>query len=198
MLATVLAGREHGDDDEGQWVDAGDLEVGDQLEQADGSSAVVDGVESRREVVRVHNLTVEGIHTFYVLAGNTELLVHNCGTQPVGFAQGAAESALEKVGRVDHASIHPIGEGIVAGAKGSNAAREGFRTLARRILEQPNRTFDHVMSRSGQRVKGFVGSSGGRTVVIFVAKEHVGKIGAGDIVTALVPSPQEAWNWGVK
>jgi hypothetical protein len=27
---------------------------------------------------RVHNLTVEGVHTYYVLAGDSPILVHNC------------------------------------------------------------------------------------------------------------------------
>ncbi|MFX0593820.1 hypothetical protein [Melissospora conviva] len=34
-----------------------------------------------------YNLTVEGIHTYYVLAGTTPVLVHNCNAgQPSRFA----------------------------------------------------------------------------------------------------------------
>ncbi|OLF19616.1 hypothetical protein BU204_01535 [Actinophytocola xanthii] len=41
----------------------------------------VDLVAGRREqgYQRVHNLTVEGIHTYHVMADNTPVLVHNCG-----------------------------------------------------------------------------------------------------------------------
>jgi hypothetical protein len=65
-------------DDRGEWVDAGDLEVGDELTASDGTTVVVEGVGERVEVRRVHNLTVEGIHTYFVIAGSHEVLVHNC------------------------------------------------------------------------------------------------------------------------
>lgn len=117
--------------------------------------------------------------------------------RPIGFASGAADSALANVGRVDHASIHLIDEGLIAGSKGSTVARNGFRDAARPILENPLQTFDHVMARSGQPVKGFVGEINGQQVVIFVAKAPNGKIAAGDIVTSVVPGPQQAVNWGI-
>jgi RHS repeat-associated protein len=65
-------------DDRGEWIDAGDLEVGDELTASDGTTVVVKGVGERVEVRRVHNLTVEGIHTYFVIAGTNEVLVHNC------------------------------------------------------------------------------------------------------------------------
>lgn len=65
-------------DDKGAWVDAQDLEAGDVLLAADRSTITVQSVRDRVEVGRVHNLTVDGIHTYYVLAGENEMLVHNC------------------------------------------------------------------------------------------------------------------------
>ena len=118
-------------------------------------------------------------------------------SRPLGFAPGAADSALSNVGRVDHASIHLIDEGLITGSKGSTVARNGFRDAARPILENPLQTFDHVMARSGQAVRGFVGEINGQQVVIFVAKAPNGKIAAGDIVTSVVPTPQQALNWGI-
>ncbi|WP_147459222.1 RHS repeat-associated core domain-containing protein [Saccharothrix variisporea] len=63
------------------WRDAADLRPGDLLRTPDGTTARVTGVVSRDAVQRVHNLTVEGLHTFYVLAGETSVLSHNCAAK---------------------------------------------------------------------------------------------------------------------
>ncbi|GLZ14166.1 hypothetical protein Acsp04_44010 [Actinomadura sp. NBRC 104425] len=59
------------------WIDGGRLVFGDMLAAPDGRRALV--VETRRYSAerRVHNLTVEGFHTFYVTVGGLDLLVHN-------------------------------------------------------------------------------------------------------------------------
>ncbi|MQY06986.1 polymorphic toxin-type HINT domain-containing protein [Actinomadura macrotermitis] len=61
------------------WVDAGSLVFGDELTTPDGRSAMVVGTHERVRVQRVHNFTIAGLHTYYVLAGSTPLLVHNDG-----------------------------------------------------------------------------------------------------------------------
>lgn len=65
-------------DDQGRWVDAEDLRSGDLLLLADGSTTKVDQVSERSAVQRVHNLSVDGIHTYLVVAGEDEVIVHNC------------------------------------------------------------------------------------------------------------------------
>jgi len=65
-------------DDEGRWVEAGHLEAGDHLLLADSSTVLVSAVSGRLVAGRVHNLTVEGIHTYFVEAGDDAVLVHNC------------------------------------------------------------------------------------------------------------------------
>ncbi|MFY3286032.1 hypothetical protein ACOTEE_12010 [Achromobacter xylosoxidans] len=64
-------------------------------------------------------------------------------------------------------------------------------------MTNPEKTFDHVMSQGGQAVKGFYRKINGADVIIFVAKENVGKIAAGDIVTAIKPSVQQMRNFGL-
>lgn len=76
---TATGGHPFWVDDEGQWVDAGDLVVGDHLLLADGSTTVVAAVDDRVGLQRVHNLTVEGIHTYYVDFDGAHVLVHNSG-----------------------------------------------------------------------------------------------------------------------
>ncbi|WP_157742454.1 polymorphic toxin-type HINT domain-containing protein [Micromonospora chokoriensis] len=57
--------------DEERWIEAGQLLVGDQVATPDGQALTV--VETRHwtQSVAVYNLTVEDIHTYYVLAGTT-------------------------------------------------------------------------------------------------------------------------------
>lgn len=82
--ATVTATAKHPFwvDDAGRWVDADDLQAGDVLVGVDGDVVEVDAVHERSAVRRVHNLTVEGVHTYFVVAGDDPVLVHNCQMTP--------------------------------------------------------------------------------------------------------------------
>jgi hypothetical protein len=63
-----------------QWQQAQHLDPGDHLLAADGRRLRV--VELRPDTIRVavaYNLSVDDIHTYYVLAGGTPVLVHNAG-----------------------------------------------------------------------------------------------------------------------
>lgn len=66
------------------WVDAKDLRAGDWLEDQIGQPVKVTRVWEQARTTGTFNLTVEGVHTFYVLAGNTPVLVHNA-VQPWQF-----------------------------------------------------------------------------------------------------------------
>ncbi|WP_247648747.1 LamG-like jellyroll fold domain-containing protein [Saccharomonospora xinjiangensis] len=62
-----------------EWVPAGELQPGDWLRTGSGSWVQVQSIKIRTEAQRVHNLTVDDLHTYHVLAGATPVLVHNCG-----------------------------------------------------------------------------------------------------------------------
>ncbi|WP_188270931.1 MULTISPECIES: polymorphic toxin-type HINT domain-containing protein [unclassified Streptomyces] len=66
---------------EGEWIEAGDLHPGMTLRTADGTTAKLTATRHFDEHQRTHDLTVMGVHTYYVLAGATPVLVHNsnCG-----------------------------------------------------------------------------------------------------------------------
>ncbi|MEW2113670.1 polymorphic toxin-type HINT domain-containing protein [Streptomyces sp. NPDC005474] len=66
----------------GAWVDATNLTAGEQLSSS--TQAVIRITEVRRwtQSATVHNLTVADIHTYYVVAGTTSVLVHNDGGSP--------------------------------------------------------------------------------------------------------------------
>ncbi|MEU7825493.1 polymorphic toxin-type HINT domain-containing protein [Catellatospora sp. NPDC049133] len=61
------------------WAEAADLRFGDDLRTADGVTATVLDVRNRVGQELMYNLTVADIHTYYVLAGETPVLVHNTG-----------------------------------------------------------------------------------------------------------------------
>ncbi|WFB07933.1 sugar-binding protein [Streptomyces sp. LX-29] len=67
----------------GEWVDAGDLEPGMTLRTSEGDTVSVKGARHFEKRQRTHNLTVDDLHTYYVLAGATPVLVHNDGGEPV-------------------------------------------------------------------------------------------------------------------
>lgn len=62
------------------WTDAQDLQVGDRLQESNGTTTSVDAkVNYVNADQRVHNLSVADFHTYYVVDGNLSLLVHNSG-----------------------------------------------------------------------------------------------------------------------
>ena len=65
--------------DQERWVDANDLRAGSVMQTATGPWVRVAAIKKKIAIKRVFNLTVGGIHTYYALAGNTPVLVHNCG-----------------------------------------------------------------------------------------------------------------------
>ncbi|MCP2337282.1 polymorphic toxin-type HINT domain-containing protein [Actinomadura rupiterrae] len=60
-----------------QWTRAESLQRGDILRMANGVGAIVRSVDMQDIHPRVYDLTIAIDHTFYVLAGNTPVLVHN-------------------------------------------------------------------------------------------------------------------------
>ncbi|MFD7743514.1 polymorphic toxin-type HINT domain-containing protein [Streptomyces sp. MJM8645] len=59
------------------WTDAAALRVGDTLRTDDGATVQVASIRHWTGLEPAYNLTVEGLHTYYVLAGDTPVLVHN-------------------------------------------------------------------------------------------------------------------------
>ncbi|MFR9780772.1 polymorphic toxin-type HINT domain-containing protein, partial [Micromonospora sp. MS34] len=63
--------------DSGVWVTAGQLKVGAWLQTSSGTWVQIAAIRHETHVQRVHNFTVDGQHTYYVLAGETPVLAHN-------------------------------------------------------------------------------------------------------------------------
>ncbi|MFJ8034784.1 polymorphic toxin-type HINT domain-containing protein [Streptomyces sp. NPDC096032] len=72
------------DDTVSSWVQAGRLKPGHALNTAADQHVRVAAVRNRTGSADVHNLTVSDLHTYYVLAGGTPVLVHNSNGCPTG------------------------------------------------------------------------------------------------------------------
>jgi hypothetical protein len=71
-------------DDHGGWINADNLRPGDELRTPDGQTLEVVSARTYTQHRRVHNLAIDGIHTYYVAAGGQDLLVHNCAAGDYG------------------------------------------------------------------------------------------------------------------
>nr|WP_261993246.1 RICIN domain-containing protein [Streptomyces sp. adm13(2018)] len=73
------------------WTLVSDLRVGDRLRTPDGSVRAVTALRDRSGLAprTVYDLTVDDLHTFFVLAGATPVLVHNCNVA-LGWQRGGA------------------------------------------------------------------------------------------------------------
>ncbi|MER7818563.1 polymorphic toxin-type HINT domain-containing protein, partial [Streptomyces sp. NPDC096153] len=64
---------------EERWVRAAGLRPGMTLLSSDGTTVAVTANHAYSRQARTYNLTVDDLHTYYVLAGTTPVLVHNSG-----------------------------------------------------------------------------------------------------------------------
>ncbi|WP_246094957.1 ricin-type beta-trefoil lectin domain protein [Streptomyces roseicoloratus] len=132
--------------EQGEWVDATDLQPGDWLQTSVGTYVQVAAIE--RSTVRngvVYNLTVSNLHTYYVLAGQTPVLVHNSNCPIVaritpGSLPPAEEAALGRtLSHIDAGTV-PTGptarrwgipfrnrEGNLPGGQGSSSPYREYR-----------------------------------------------------------------------
>jgi hypothetical protein len=76
------------------WVDAIDLAPGMWLQTSAGTWVQVNAIQAWSQTATVHNLTVQGVHTYHVATRTLDVLNHNCGEDPgPGGASSAANGA---------------------------------------------------------------------------------------------------------
>ncbi|MEY9927757.1 putative nucleic acid-binding Zn-ribbon protein [Catenulispora sp. GP43] len=84
----------------GGFADAGTLSVGDRLQSGAGAQATVSGVRPHVGPLVTYDLTIDGLHTYYVLAGDTPVLVHNCGDAALAPDETDASLARDRAGQL--------------------------------------------------------------------------------------------------
>ncbi|MFB6689531.1 polymorphic toxin-type HINT domain-containing protein [Streptomyces virginiae] len=100
---TSTAHHPHWNETRHQWLDAGDFAPGEQLRRPDGTTLTVQTIRNYPYAVTTHNLTVDDFHTYYVLAGATPVLVHNCGDG--SGADGATQQASKSEAKPIHLAL---------------------------------------------------------------------------------------------
>ncbi|MFE3587457.1 polymorphic toxin-type HINT domain-containing protein [Streptomyces niveus] len=81
-----------------QWVTAGDLQPGMTLLTDSGTTVSVQANRAFTKNARTYNLTVGDYHTYYVLAGNTAILVHNSNCAISSASEAATKAAENPAG----------------------------------------------------------------------------------------------------
>ncbi|WP_213457155.1 polymorphic toxin-type HINT domain-containing protein [Rhizomonospora bruguierae] len=116
-----------------QWVNANQLPAGHQLHSSDGATtATVLAVTNLTGIQTMYNLTVTNLHTYYVMAGNTPVLVHNCGGEvPAPSMAGKPLGPHRPSGVGDDwiARTADNGKGSVWQAPGSTGNADMVRTM---------------------------------------------------------------------
>jgi hypothetical protein len=82
---------------EKRWVEAGQLQPNATLLTDDGTTVTVTNNRPFTKHARTYNLTVEDLHTYYVLAGSTPVLVHNSDC-PTGGQNSAGSTGRTAAG----------------------------------------------------------------------------------------------------
>ncbi|MEO3812778.1 RHS repeat-associated core domain-containing protein [Sphaerisporangium sp. B11E5] len=83
--------------DQGHWFNASALRPGMRLRSPGGADLLITGVErGHRPGQRVHNLEIEGFHTYYVSVGSADVLVHNANASSEPDCGDAADKAIEE------------------------------------------------------------------------------------------------------
>ncbi|MEU5031565.1 polymorphic toxin-type HINT domain-containing protein [Streptomyces milbemycinicus] len=80
----------------GEWIDATDLKAGEWLRTSAGTRVQVGAVKRwAAQKATVYNLTVASEHTYYVLAGATPVLVHNCNRAGLDFTDAERQKVYD-------------------------------------------------------------------------------------------------------
>lgn len=141
---------------EREWVEAGDLKPTMTLLTDEGDTVLVTANRSFTKQARTYNLTVDDLHTYYVLAGETPVLVHN--STPCGPSVGAGANLSNISGSV-MARIQNAANRI-----GKPISLVGSRTLGPRTDANPKgfgheSDWDYVITGINSRTRHSVSSS---------------------------------------
>ncbi|WP_051840975.1 polymorphic toxin-type HINT domain-containing protein [Streptomyces sp. NRRL F-5126] len=110
------------------WVPAGHLTPGHSLETATNHHVHVTAVHSHPGTADMYNLTVNQLHTYYVLAGQTPVLVHNSNCDlPEGYTSSPALKG-DPYHPDSVAARSAQNRELYAGTVGDRAGALGYRT----------------------------------------------------------------------
>jgi hypothetical protein len=82
------------------WTPVRELRKGDLLVRPDGSTIPIHSIDATGETATVHNFEVEGLHNYYVQAGDEWLLVHNANCGLAALPRGGVTLTQERLEHV--------------------------------------------------------------------------------------------------
>ncbi|MGW5421873.1 polymorphic toxin-type HINT domain-containing protein [Streptomyces sp. NPDC003943] len=89
-----------------RWTEASELAAGHKLRTVDGTPIIVTTVRNYHQAVVTYDLTVDRLHTYYVLAGAAPVLVHNCGVSAEA-QEHVLKGVINKDGAFAGWHLHP-------------------------------------------------------------------------------------------
>ncbi|MFF3127582.1 polymorphic toxin-type HINT domain-containing protein [Streptomyces sp. NPDC057908] len=136
------------------WVETGELAPGMTLRTDTGETVEITGNKSFTKRTKTYNFTVDELHTYYVLAGSTPVLVHNSCGPAAGAGANLSNLTGSERARIQNAA-NRIGEPISV---------VGSRALGPRSATNPDGVghlsdWDFVITGINSRTKHSVSSS---------------------------------------
>lgn len=141
--------------DRDDWVPAAELKPGETLRAATGAKVTVAKLAEHNARTTVYNLTVSSTHTYYVVAGQAPVLVHNC--TPADEVRAKVDEMKSKMTQGEHASTtyaaahvtFPDGTSamLVASAGVKGYVRPGLRGSATNVRYPITRGLEAMMPR---------------------------------------------------
>lgn len=121
------------------WLKATDLTAGEWLRTSSGTWVQVTEVKRWTQHKRVRNLTVAGEHTYYVLAGATSVLVHNCESGADNAATAAKQKRYyEQADKYGKAGVKELENGRVRFYGEISPAQKPGEMIGRRVVREWN------------------------------------------------------------
>ena len=137
-----------------RWIPAKELKPGMWLRTSTSTRIQITAVQAITKPRRVHNLTVADLHTYHVLAGETPVLVHNCGTTSADVLKdpkaldGLTPSQVDDLAKNAGCEVMPGKVGATNPATryylpGTNRS-QGFRVLPQGVPGQAGSRVDRI------------------------------------------------------
>ena len=107
----------------GDWVDAGELSVGDKILHVDGLEHTVESIENYDDTIDVYNIEVDGNHNYYA----ENYLVHNKGIESIGAGEAvmiSGSSGLEPKAQISMSVGDKVLSANITGLPDSDTASE--------------------------------------------------------------------------
>ncbi|MGA4545171.1 polymorphic toxin-type HINT domain-containing protein [Uniformispora flossi] len=119
-----------------KWARADELVAGNWLRTSSGTYVQITAVAKWTQQAKVHNLTVASLHTYYVLAGATPVLVHNI----------SSEQCQRAVQEMDHVAsgVLDIQVDVVPFASGGRGSGGFVDDMGDRVPGMTSSNFHHV------------------------------------------------------